>query len=249
MSHEQCDRVPEYFDGELSAGDAAAMERHLQGCAECAARLDELQRLREGMRAQLTYHRAHVGVRSGLRQALDKHTAHSPRSISRASRPFWWGAVSGGLAAAAVFGVAFLLSVNAGADRIVGDLTSAHLRSLLPNRLLDVVSTDRHTVKPWFAGHADVSPPTMDFSSAGYSLIGGRVDYVGSRRAAVLVYRHGAHIANVFVWADDGVSLPALTTDKGYHTACWHGEGDLAFCAVSDMALNEFASLERLLRE
>lgn len=88
MSHEQFDRVPEYFDGELSAGDAAVMERHLQGCAECAARLDELQRLREGMRAQLSYFRAPAGVRSGLNQALDREGRPVGRRSGSGQRPW-----------------------------------------------------------------------------------------------------------------------------------------------------------------
>ena len=81
------------------------------------------------------------------------------------------------------------------------ELVNAHVRSLMPAHLIDVVSTDKHTVKPWFAGHADVSPVVADFEQQGYRLIGGRVDYLEHQRSAVVVYQHGAHVINVFSWA------------------------------------------------
>ncbi len=87
----------------------------------------------------------------------------------------------------------------------------------MPEHLIDVVSTDKHTVKPWFAGHADVSPAVADFEPQGYKLIGGRADYLDHQRAAVVVYQHGAHVINVFSWAGDGRSLPSNATRNGYH--------------------------------
>ena len=110
----------------------------------------------------------------------------------------------------------------------------------MASHLVDVVSSNHHTVKPWFAGHADVSPPVADFASEGYQLIGGRIDYLDGRRAAVTVYRHGAHIINIFAWAYRGESLPNLTTRNGYHIVFWKS-GNLAFCAISDTALDELA--------
>jgi len=250
MSCERLERVPEYFDGELDAHDSAVIERHLRDCAACTARLEDLRQLRGALREQAPYFRAPAAMRSKLRQALDRETRRAAEPPARSARTklFWQGAVSGALAAAAVAAIVFLRPMVGTDERLVEDITSAHLRSLLPNRLLDVVSTDQHTVRPWFAGHADVAPPAVDFSRQGYPLIGGRIDYVGDRRAAVVVYRHGAHIANVFVWADAGASLPRPGTDRGYHTRCWHGEGQLAFCAVSDMGASELTGLARLLQ-
>jgi anti-sigma factor RsiW len=125
---------------------------------------------------------------------------------------------------------------------------SAHLRSLMENHLIDVVSTDQHTVKPWFAGHADVSPPTADFPKEDYRLVGGRADYIDGHRAAVLVYRHGAHTINVFSWARSNETLPKIVTRNGYHSVFWE-DRDLAFCAVSDTALDELLGLVRLIKE
>jgi anti-sigma factor RsiW len=111
-----------------------------------------------------------------------------------------------------------------------------------------VVSTDKHTVKPWFAGHADVSPVVADFEAEGYRLIGGRVDYLEHQRSAVVVYQHGAHVINVFSWAGRERALPANVTRSGYHLVFWQS-GDLEYCAVSDTGLGELLGLVRLLQE
>jgi anti-sigma factor RsiW len=123
---------------------------------------------------------------------------------------------------------------------------NAHLRSLMPAHLIDVESTDRHTVKPWFAGHVDVSPVVADFTEQGYKLIGGRADYVAHQRAAAVVYQHAAHVINVFSWSQDGKRLPADTSRNGYHFVFWRA-GNLDYCAVSDTGWDELRTLERLL--
>src|SRR5208283_2387855 len=127
--------------------------------------------------------------------------------ISSASS-FWAGAAGGigGTAIAAT--VAFLLLAPPLVNPLVNDLVGAHVRSLMPDHLIEVVSTDKHTVKPWFAGHSDVSPVVADFKAQGYELIGGRADYLDHQRSAVVVYQHGAHFINVFSWAGDLRHLP-----------------------------------------
>jgi anti-sigma factor (TIGR02949 family) len=164
------------------------------------------------------------------------------------TRPFWMGALggAGGMAIAAAF--AFLLVVPRFTNPLLDELVSAHVRSLMPSHLIDVVSTDKHTVKPWFAGHADVSPVVADFEPQGYRLIGGRVDYLEHQRSAVVVYQHGAHVINVFSWAGRERALPADVTRSGYHLAFWKA-GDLEYCAVSDTGWDELLGLVRLLRD
>jgi anti-sigma factor RsiW len=163
-------------------------------------------------------------------------------------RPFWVGALggAGGTAIAATF--AFLLLAPRFANPLLDQLVSAHVRSLMPSHLIDVVSTDKHTVKPWFTGHADVSPQVADFEPQGYRLVGGRVDYLDHQRSAVVVYQHGAHVINVFSWADRERALPADATRNGYHFAFWKA-GDLDYCAVSDTGWDELLGLVRLLRD
>jgi anti-sigma factor RsiW len=117
----------------------------------------------------------------------------------------------------------------------------------MPAHLIDVESTDRHTVKPWFAGHTDVSPVVADFNEQGYRLVGGRADYFDHQRAAVVVYQHGPHIINVFSWAGTERVLKD-TTRNGYHLAFWKA-GNLEYCAVSDTGWEELLGLVRLLKD
>ena len=252
-------RLQAYFDGEGDAVAAADMERHLDTCADCRAALSELEELRAALRRDAGYERAPAALRARIHQALDRETATAPaapaapaplatrRSTPRARtpwmRPFWSGAIGGAALAACA---AFFLMAPA-ANPLLDDLVNAHVRSLMPAHLIDVESTDRHTVKPWFAGHADVSPTVTDFSDQGYKLIGGRADYFDRQRAAVVVYQHGAHVINVFSWSADGARLPKDTTRNGYHLAFWK-IGNLNYCAVSDTGWDELAKLESLMR-
>jgi anti-sigma factor RsiW len=152
----------------------------------------------------------------------------------------------GGLATAAVAAFAFLVWIPQ-ANPIGNELVSAHVRSLISSHPIDVVSTDKHTVKPWFAGHADVSPEVADFEAEGYRLIGGRADYLEHQRVAVMVYQHGAHTIDVFSMAGNSHPMPGNTTRDGYHVSCWKS-GDLNYCAVADTGWSELQQLERLLR-
>ena len=131
---------------------------------------------------------------------------------------------------------------------MLDELVAAHVRSLMPAHLTDVVSTDRHTVKPWFAGLADVSPVVADFEPQGYRLVGGRADYFARQRAAVVVYAHGPHLINVFSWVSGPGGLPQRATRSGYHLAFWQA-GNLEYCAVSDAGWDELLGLVSLLRE
>lgn len=125
---------------------------------------------------------------------------------------------------------------------------NAHVRSLMPTRLIDVESSDHHTVKPWFSGRADVSPAVADFAAEGYPLVGGRADYLDRQRAAVLIYRHGRHVINVFNWANDGQSMSATASRDGYRVRCWQ-TSTVQSCAVSDSGRDELERLARLLQE
>lgn len=243
-------RVQAYFDGELDAAAALEVERHLEGCADCAALLADLDATRKLVRTSAAYHRADDRLRKSVLERIGGKDPTGRRSSrwNLADRRFLSGLGSGVgatvLAAAAVF---FLAVPPAASPPLTADLVNAHLRSLMSDHLFDVASSDRHTVKPWFAGHTDVSPPAADFSRQGFRLVGGRADYADGHRAAVLVYRHGQHIVNVFAWAADGETLPATATRNGYHLVFWKS-GDLAFCAVSDASESELDALMRLIR-
>lgn len=247
-------RVQAYFDGEVDAVSAADIERHAEHCPECRALLQDLEQVRSALRRELTYAHTPPALRARVMHALDQEAAvKSPgvrveRITSWRPPSFWKGALSGIGATALAAGIVFFFLAPPLTNPILDDLVSAHVRSLMPDHLIDVVSTDKHTVKPWFAGHTDVSPVVADFDGQGYRLIGGRADYFDRQRAAVVVYQHGAHVINVFSWAADQRALPKDTTRNGYHLAFWRA-GNLVYCAVSDTAWDELLGLVRLLQE
>lgn len=239
MACEQSLKVMAYLDGELDAAAALEVERHLESCAECWAEKGRQQDLKDALFG-VSYHSAPPSLRHAITRRLDSETRPAP------GHGFWWGAGSGAGAMALAASLVFIL-LQPG-DPLVNDLIEAHQRSLLGNHLIDVVSSDRHTVKPWFAGHADVSPPAPNFAAQGYALVGGRADYVDGARAAVVVYRHGAHVLNLFSWADRGQSLPHVRMRDGYRMVFWK-QGDLDFAAVSDVGPQELDAFVTLMKK
>ena len=243
-------RTQAYFDGELDAAASASVEQHLASCSTCAADLRDLQNQRNVIRDSGRYYRATPELNSAVLQLLNKERGNSRAALRQRvpGKPFWSGFAAGLVPAALAAGLAIYLTSGPAGEGLAEDLVNAHLRSLVSTHLIDVASSDQHTVKPWFAGHADVSPPAVDFPQQDYRLVGGRTDFAGGRRAAVVVYRHGAHIINVFAWPRSGGMQPDSMTRNGYHVQCWTN-GDLDFCAVSDTAEDELSALVRLLKD
>ena len=267
-------RVQAYFDGEVDAVSALEVERHAEHCAECRSLLEHLADTRLRLRRDLEFPSAPSALRTSIGRLLDEETGQvapgvaapgvaapavaapavaAPSVAARARRrPRWrlrpvWLAGLGGVGAVFAAALALLVVAPWATNAVLDELVSAHVRSLMPDHLTDVVSTDRHTVKPWFAGHVDVSPVVADFADQGYRLLGGRADYFEHQRVAAVVYQHGAHFINVFAWAAAGRPLPQYTTRSGYHIACWR-LGNLQYCAVSDTGWDELQGLTRLLR-
>ncbi len=247
-------RVQAYFDHEMDALAAADVERHMEHCAECRELRQDLEHLRTAMRRGWPDAPTPPELRVRIHRALDEEDAAAsgpgtaPKRRNWSSASFWTGAFSGIAGGAIAASLALLLLAPPRPSPLIGDLVNAHQRSLLPQHLIDVESTDRHTVKPWFAGHADVSPVVADFAPQGYRLIGGRADYFDRQRAAVVVYQHGSHVINVFSWAGDHRAVPKNSTRDGYHLAFWQA-GDLEYCAVSDAGWDELLGLVGLLRD
>jgi len=246
-------RLQAYFDDQLGAVTAADVEQHMGHCAECRALHQDLEQVRTAMRQELPYAQAPPALRARIVRALNEESATETRQSPRPgraswrTRSFWAGAGSGLGAAALAATLAVLFFAPLIRTPVADELVGAHVNSLLSTHLIDVVSTDRHTVKPWFAGHTDVSPVVADFDAQGYKLVGGRVDYLQHQRAAVVVYQHGQHVINVFSWAATQRSPSSNVTRNGYHLAFWKA-GDLEYCAVSDTGWDELLGLVRLLQ-
>jgi len=185
-----------------------------------------------GMRYQ-----APESLRARIEMALPTTNLQAPRAIVHGRRPWFKGFAMGSVVSTALAACLVLFVVHTEEDqRIVGDVVSAHLRSLQGDHLIDVQSTDQHTVKPWFNGRLEVAPPVIDLTAQGFTLIGGRLDYVDGRPVAAIVYKRRAHVINLFVWpvADLKDSAPTSTTREGFNLLHWTCSG-MSFWAVSDV--------------
>jgi anti-sigma factor RsiW len=245
--------VHAYVDGEVDAIGAATLERHFEECPQCRSLREELEHMRIAIRQDVSPMLASAALRARIAASLQREAGPAAiRAESRrpSMRPRWtwmaWPALAGAAAATAIT----LLFVGPWRHdgRLLDELAGAHVRSLMVSHLIDVESSDHHTVKPWFAGRTDVSPTVADFAAEGFTLVGGRADYLDRQRAAVLVYRHGRHVINVFNWVSDGHSLPSSSTRDGYHVECWQA-GTVQTCAVSDAGTAELDRLAGLLRD
>ncbi len=242
-----CDAVREaveaFIDEELDGARAVEVQAHLESCAACAELRGALNRLRTDIRANAPYYQAPRGLEAGVRAALRRDSEQAG-----AGHPGWWWVAAGVAVAAALVVGLFLGRRNPSEDRLIAhEIVADHIRSLLPGHLMDVPSSDRHTVKPWFAGKVDFSPRVLDLSASGYPLRGGRLDYLDGRTVAALVFQRRQHIVNLFVWPQSNNARPAggIADVNGFNLVHWD-DGGLAYWAVSDVDkqdLREFARL------
>lgn len=236
-----------YLDGELDALGAAKFEQHLESCLDCKQVLAAEESLRRSFQQAALYERAPQSLRKNLVGKLGPQTAAGPSS-ARPLVPWQWLALAAALLLAAFLGWRQLQSSHrlTETQQMAASLVDAHLRSLQPGHLADVESTDQHTVKPWFDGRIDFAPPVRDFTKDGFPLVGGRLDVVGGRSVAALVYGRRKHVVNVFVektqpqnsWNGSGEA-------QGYHWITWQKDS-FSFCAVSDAAAPDLAQLKQL---
>jgi anti-sigma factor RsiW len=251
MSCTETLRTQAFIDGEVTGPEAEAVERHIEGCADCQAFCADVAALSDAIRTQSPRYAAPAALRRRVAAMLDEQDgrAVSPplRFARRATPSFWRGAFSGAGLTALAAGLAVLAILPPSASLLADQVTVAHTDALIQGRTIQVVSTDHHTVKPWFAGRIPLSPPVADFAAQGYKLVGGRLDKVAGAPAAVVVYQHGKHEIDLFVWSDRGSALPSTGLSHGYHSIFWKRQ-DLDFAAVSDTAAPELASFVTLVR-
>lgn len=249
MSCPETLRTQAFIDGEIDGAEAEAVERHIAGCAECQALCAEAAMVSDALRAEASRFAAPASLREKVSAALDAAERRRGPALGRLRPPlgFWGGAASGAGATALAAGLAALMLLPPSAATLAEAVAQAHADALMRGREIAVVSTDHHTVKPWFAGRIALSPPVADFTSEGYRLVGGRVDRAAGAPAAVVVYRHGGHEIDLFVWADRGQALPAAAVNHGYRSMFWKRK-DLDFAAVSDTSEPELAKFAQLVQ-
>jgi anti-sigma factor RsiW len=237
-----------YFDSELDAHGAIEFEGHLEQCFDCINALEALESLRSSINIAQLYEKAPAPFR---KKVLARLSSAGPLVIFPARGPWRWLAVAAAFLLVAYSGWR-VIPVHRGGNYetvLAEEIVDAHLRLLQPGHLTDVVSTDQHTVKPWFDGKLDFSPPVRDFTDQGFPLQGGRIDVVHGRSVAALVYARRKHFVNVFVWpTDEKDAAPRSGSQQGYQWIDWR-KGGMEFCAVSDAAPSALEQLQGLFAE
>jgi anti-sigma factor RsiW len=237
-----------YLDGELGFERALEVEAHAASCRSCARELESWKEIRGALTRSDLYYRAPAALEEKIRRLAprDPVAVRAPW-LSR----FTWAA-SGAAFATAILLLAFVTTYRGrpATDQVVGaGFVESHIRSLMSDHVIDVVSTDRHTVKPWFDGKIDFAPPVQDFAAQGYPLAGGRLDFVDGRKVAVLVYHRALHVIDVYVWPQE-VSASASTRAesgqiRGYNFIEW-SDDKFEYCAVSDLNAAELRDFSKL---
>ncbi|MEZ2141148.1 anti-sigma factor [Bradyrhizobium sp. DN5] len=225
------------LDNELDAGHAREVEAHIASCPACAAELAAQREMQRVLADTDLRYTAPASLRARIEASLPQ-AQHQPtrRSLLRG---FAMGSAVSALAASGVVAVVLRQDDQ---QRILSEVVSAHLRSLQAGHLTDVISTDQHTVKPWFNGKLDVAPPVIDLTAQGFTLVGGRLDYIDARAIGAVVYRRRQHVINLFVSQTSNVEYraPKTETMQGFNCRRWGNRG-LNFWAVSDIAADELA--------
>jgi anti-sigma factor RsiW len=236
------------MDGELDLLQNLEVEGHLQGCSACAQAKQAIGELRSAIKKVAAYHEAPPGLKARIHSAI--HGAQ--RTTPGRTRLLRWSAAAAAILLAVIGGWGLLrfLPERTDASLLTEELLASHIRShQLPGHLVDVESSDQHTVKPWFDGKLDFSPEVVDLGSQGFTLVGGRLDYLNGRSVAALVYQRRKHLINLFVWPigqNSGAAASALNR-QGYHLLSWAQAG-MSFWVVSDLNESELRQFVELIQ-
>ncbi len=224
-------------DGELDAANTALIEAHVARCDGCREELERLQAVRSLLSAEGVRHEIPEAVARRIASLPELSAAAAPRRI-----PAWLGPAVGGALAASL---AMVILLPTGAQPIVDqEIVSDHVRSLQPGHLTDVQTTNQHIVKPWFNGRIDFSPPVPELADVGFPLAGGRLDSLGGKTVAAIVYHRRLHTVNLFVWPDKETANRSFEKE-GFRVREWSRNG-LRFAAVSDIPAAELGQFQAL---
>jgi len=228
-----------YVDRELDAAKSLELEAQLAADPALRERFERLRDLSAGIREKADYHAAPSSLAARLSAALPGAASIAPRRVAR------WILPVAAAALVAVLATGIVLVRPGDEEALLREMVASHVRSTLGNRLIDVASSDQHTVKPWLSARLPFSPPVADFSQEGFELAGARLDYVGGHPVAVLVYKRRQHLIDAFIWPGSGPRDSAYSRD-GFNVERSSAEG-MRICLVSDLNRNELSDLARLL--
>ena len=233
------------LDDELDVAGAITVDRHLRECRACAAQYAALQNLKQEIAAA----EPSYAFPSKLERKLASQFTSEGTWLGRLWNRPWQGAAALVAAMACIAVLMFVLPTmrtSDGTSAVAAEVLDNHLRALQPGHLFDVESTDQHTVKPWFQGKTDFSPPVPDLTNDGFILVGGRLEVIHQQPAAAIVYKRRQHVINLYVSPSPGAEAkPVLQELGGYHLLHW-SQNRMGYWAVSDVAptdLRDFASL------
>ena len=232
-----------YVDGELDLANTRETEQHLQSCADCRGTERAIRELRSALTSDATAYRAPPHLRKNVRAALRREAKSSRQTLSP-----WLMFATGAAFAAVILGFALFQTTRATrTNAIVDQVVANHVRSLLAVQLVDVVSSDQHTVKPWFDGKIDFAPEVRDLSANGFPLVGGRLDYLDGKTVAALVYQRNKHAINLFITPapTNRSTSPTVTSRRGYNVVAWTNNG-MKYWAVSDLNQTELRQFTQL---
>ena len=252
-----------FVDGELDLKSQLEIERRMESDAALRRQVEDLRQLRSAVRGHASYHAAPEALRARLAQlaAVEAGAArpaeagtvrpaarrHAPGRAAAEAVWRWlaWRPLAASFGFAAVLAVALNMALMQSVkdDRLVDDVVASHVRATLGQHLVDVASSDHHTVKPFLSARLGFSPPVNELQLPGCVFLGGRVDYLDGRPVAALVYKFGEHIVNAFIWPASGRDrAPAFQMERGFRIARWSHD-DMEHWVISDVNGEEFRRL------
>lgn len=248
-----CDATPDlihgYLDGELDLVKSLEVEKHLQDCDACTQTHQAIRSVQSAVGRNGVRFDPPANLEKRLQSALRRE--NEPERKSFVNRWRWIVALTSLLIVIGLgWGLTVYFNRHSESELLAQEIVSSHVRSLMADHLTDVPSTDQHTVKPWFDGKLDFSPPVKDLTRQGFSLNGGRLDYISGRPVAALVYQRRQHSINVFIWPNPGTAIinESVSSTHGYNVIRW-SQGGMCFWAVSDLNLDELRQFVQLLQQ
>ncbi len=236
-----------YFDGELELTRQLDMEAHLATCSMCKKAAEAAINFSYSVRMNIPVYKAPPELRATIRAALRKESGSQLGWVSQFWRPL--AGTAGILVLGFSFAWAWIVDSHDKDRELIAEAISDHSLSLLAAHLLDVTSSDQHTIKPWVTGKLDYSPPVADLSEAGYGLVGGRIDLLENRPVAAIVYQYQGHFINVFVWPAASHAIDfEVQSHQGYSLCGWN-KGGLNYLIISELSQAEMEKFEDQLRD